>query len=330
MAEDTVTNPYSFDISEEQSIVDCYNKNGVVVIRNVLTKVECKDTFADLDLPKGCDITKPQTYSLMDGVVNRYGVYGKSALFTKALLRNRTHPNVQRVYKLLYGDIPLLAQHDRIGMMRPTVGTYGKEKWRVPDHHPNLHIDINPFGYFTPGFRTNVDQFLASLDYEDLSDFVGENNAKHETMGRQIQGVINLVDNRYEDGGFQCIPMQEPEKVLKEWIKNYSSPAKPEPNGRYIFSNNNKNDQLLLSHGQALRMPCPAGSLICFDATLPHGTLPNSSDRVRVIQFLRYLPESVIQSSNYKKRAKAVQRECEKVGFEITDGNRDVLLGTKS
>jgi len=201
-------NSYSFDLNDEQKIIDCYNQHGVVVVRNVLTKLECKETFADLDLPSGCDLTKPETYHHLDRVVNRYGVYGSNPIFTKTILRNRTHPNVQRVFELLYGSqIPLLVQHDRIGIMRPTTGLYGQEKWRVPDLHPNLHVDIDPFGYFKPNFQTEVNQFLGHLNYTDLSDFIAENNAKHETMGRQIQSVLNLVDNRYEDGGFHCLPL---------------------------------------------------------------------------------------------------------------------------
>jgi hypothetical protein len=326
MAQD---NPYLFDISDEANILKCYNDHGVVVVKNVLTKAECKETFVDLDLPSGCDITKPETYELMDNCVNRYGVYGNNPLFTKALLRNRTHQNVQKVFKLLYGTSagPLLAQHDRIGIMRPITGTYGKEKWRVPDIHPNLHLDVDLFGYFADNYRPEVDNFLGNLDYENLSDYVAENNAKHVTMGRQIQAVLNFVDNRYEDGGFQCIPLDNPTEVLKNWVKDHVVESKPSPNGRYIFSNNSY-DSKLLCQGEALRMPCPAGSLICFDATLPHGTLPNSSDRIRVIQFLRYIPESVIVS--HKKRAKRVKQECERVGFEIDKANVEVLLGTKS
>lgn len=322
-------NLYSFDISDEKKILDCYNKYGLVVVRNVLTKVECKETFKDLNLPAGCDITKPETYSLMDNVVNRYGVLGSDPLFTKAVLKNRTHPNVQKIFKLLYGvDAgPLLVQHDRIGVMRPTVGLYGQEKWRVPDIHPNLHLDINVPGYFAENFRGEVDKFLGKLEYNDLSDFIAENNVKHETMGKQIQAVLSLVDNREEDGGFHCIPQQNSDKILKEWYESSTIGAKPEANGRYVFSNNNY-DTSLLSKGHAIRTPCPAGSLILFSCTSVHGTVPNFSDRIRVIMFLRYLPESVI--INHKKRAKRVKQECNKVGFIINEQNSGVLLGTKS
>jgi len=94
-------------------------------------------------------------------------------------------------------------------------------------------------------------------------------------------------------------------KTEDSTVFHYTSPKDPpQPNGRYIFSNNHRDDSKLIALGQVLRMPCPAGSMICFDATLPHGTLPNFSDRIRVIQFLRYLPESVIV--NQKQRSKRV------------------------
>jgi hypothetical protein len=76
------------------------------------------------------------------------------------------------------------------------------------------------------------------------------------------------------------------------------------------------------------RVPCPAGSLILFDAALPHGTLPNRSRRPRCVQFLRYLPEAAVENRRHA-RAAAVARACRMVRFPIdTPLRRQLLLGS--
>jgi ectoine hydroxylase-related dioxygenase (phytanoyl-CoA dioxygenase family) len=65
----------------------------------------------------------------------------------------------------------------------------------------------------------------------------------------------------------------------------------------------------------AVRVPCPAGTLILFDACLPHGTLPNRSGRPRAIHFLRYIPETILSEKCAKARKAAVLRHCRRIGF---------------
>merc|ERR1711943_17663 len=53
-------------------------------------------------------------------------------------------------------------------------------------------------------------------------------------------------------------------------------------------------------------VPCPAGTLILFDATLPHGTKPNISTRSRAILFLRYITSDELPSAAWMKRNAAL------------------------
>src|SRR5690606_4714132 len=121
---------------------------------------------------------------------------------------------------------------------------------------------------FDPKYKSIVDNYLSNLKYEDPNDFITENNTKNITMGLQLQGVLNLLPNDEEDGRFQGVPGSH--HKLNEWFKEaeeYLPSAKA--SGRYIFDYDRKPDRKFTVDAQ--RLPCPAGCLIIFDATLPHG-----------------------------------------------------------
>ena len=137
-------------------------------------------------------------------------------------------------------------------------------------------------------------------------------------MGTTIQGVLNLVDNGYYDGGFHCVPGGH-KLVAGEWYwgegggkgKGGKGGArerlkKGEPCGRYIFDNRFGEDAKLC--GWTERVVSPAGSLILFDCLLPHGTRPNESGNNRIIQFLRYLRVGDLPVKARKNREAALKR----------------------
>src|SRR6185369_17340738 len=94
---------FTFDIAQENEFVECFKKYGVVIVSNVMTKAECKETFLDIGLPKDCNIMDPKTYTNFDSVVNKYGILNSNTvLFSKSVLRNRTNQNVKKVFELLY------------------------------------------------------------------------------------------------------------------------------------------------------------------------------------------------------------------------------------
>jgi ectoine hydroxylase-related dioxygenase (phytanoyl-CoA dioxygenase family) len=152
-------------------------------------------------------------------------------------------------------------------------------------------------------------------------DFISENNAKHWRMGRQVQGVLNLIDNRLEDGGFQCVPMRDPVEWLRRWSPDQKWSTPSEPNGRYFFTPKSYEELGI----PATRVPCPAGTLILFDACLPHGTLPNRSGRPRAIQFLRYIPKSTFSEKCVRLRTAAVRMHCKRIGFVPSREEAEVL-----
>ena len=124
-------------------------------------------------------------------------------------------------------------------------------------------------------------------------------------MGLQIQGVLILIDNEDEDGGFHCLPGGH--KDIKKWYQSAKHRLpKGEPSGRYIFDTKFKEDAILCSYSK--RICSTAGSLILFDCLLPHGTQPNYSYRNRIIQFLRYVPEDIFPKQTLIRRKGAVER----------------------
>merc|ERR1712118_643515 len=102
---------------------------------------------------------------------------------------------------------------------------------------------------------------------------------------------------------------------LEKWASKHPALPKPEPNGRYNLCNFGAD--LEISTG-AVRIPCPAGTLILFDATLPHGTKPNASDKSRAILFLRYITADELPNAAWMKRNAALKRIIDTSGFKPT------------
>ncbi|CAF1195980.1 unnamed protein product [Rotaria sordida] len=124
------------------------------------------------------------------------GIIGDASLWTRQILLNRQTPALHTAFATILGTEKLLINQDRYGMFRPA-----KE-------HPeratmtNLHLDMNPWKYFTDKDNSYQIEVLTSLDYEDDDDWIVENNEPGcDTIGeRHVQGLVNLADNLEEDG----------------------------------------------------------------------------------------------------------------------------------
>jgi len=180
------------DVTDVVGIRQCFDDNGVVAVTGVLTKAECDATLADMGMPAVFDIRDPSTYALpeVEAALNPYGVVGKDVLWTKAIVRNRFHPNVASAYQVsqcnenvtairpffgissgglhrqaVYGPGRLLACHDRAAIMRPTTGVGGRAM-DTEFRYPGLHLDVDPQSFCT-GDGADVRAFLDALHYDD-------------------------------------------------------------------------------------------------------------------------------------------------------------------
>lgn len=308
-------------ISDLRAVSACYERYGVVGVTGVLTQAECQSLIRDgLEpfLSEGCHVDDPATYNL--AAVNRFGVIGKRSLFNSAILGARVHPNVAAAYSAVYRRSDVYACHDRAAWMRPAAQN---PQWDTPFAWPGLHFDISPTGFHDEAFEPDVTAKLRSLNYDDMTGFVAENNAKHSSQGRTVQGVLNLLDNEEEDGGFHCIPgLFGPS--LRKWVQEHTGLPAPEANGRYNFKAFGPDAEV---GAEAVRVPCPAGTLLLFDATLPHGTRPNASTQSRMILFLRYLSGDGLPSEVWRNRNAALRRLVREAGFIPDDRQASHLYG---
>jgi len=308
-------------ISDLAAVRACYDRYGVVGVTGVLSPDECQALITEgiePCLPAGCHVDDPSTHRSADAAVNRYGVIGKKPLFNRAILSARLHPRVVEAYSAVYGHDSVVACHDRAAWMRPTALDAAVD---TPFTWPGLHVDVSLRGFYE-NHRADVDSYLSSLNYLD-GGFVGENNAKHVSMGRTVQGVLSLIDNDDEDGGFHCVPGFF-ERRLQEWTAEHRGLPTPEVCGRYDLKAFGPDAQL---GAMAQRVPCPAGTLLLFDATLPHGTRPNFSTRSRLILFLRYVSADALPTEAWGSRNAALRRVTEQLGFDPDDRQQRHLFG---
>ena len=146
-----------------------------------------------------------------------------------------------------------------------------KSKW--------LHWDLSPFHW--------VAQTMPPYTFSPYS-LISENNGTPLEPGAKckVQGLLNLVDARVQDGGFLCIPGFH--KHLAEWI------ALPE-NQAYGEDMADAFDYLEVPAGDPMQawttaVPMRAGSLLVWNSELPHCNFPNDSDRFRMVQYVKCFP----------------------------------------
>eukprot|EP00933_Yihiella_yeosuensis_P053318 TRINITY_DN51541_c0_g1_i1.p1 TRINITY_DN51541_c0_g1~~TRINITY_DN51541_c0_g1_i1.p1 ORF type:complete len:345 (+),score=63.79 TRINITY_DN51541_c0_g1_i1:68-1036(+) len=308
-------------ISDLEAVEACFDQYGVVGVTGVLSETECQELICNgikPFLPAGVTLDDVDTFHLADRTMNRYGVIGKQTLFNSVILSARLHPNVVSAYQAVYGREDVYACHDRAAWMRPAAINAA---WDTPFSWPGLHFDVNLRSFFQ-GHRQDVDEYLSALNYEN-GGFVGENNAKHESMGRTVQGVLSLLDNEEEDGGFQCVPGFFGE-TLRSWVQEHPGLPALEVNGRYELKSFGLDAELGSS---AVRVPCPAGTLLLFDATLPHGTKPNTSGRSRMILFSRYHTGDSLPPAAWQNRNAALHHILRDVGFQADNRQQCHLFG---
>jgi hypothetical protein len=229
-----------FNINQKSDIRDYMNKNGYVVINNILTKEECKLTTFDINnqiqkLDSRFNIFKPETYDYMV-THGQYGMITKKPIFTDQFLINRQNKNIIEAFKILYGDEDLIVNHDRFTFYRPTL-TPGKPEYKTPYVYPNLHLDTDPQMYME---HYNIfEQKQKSLLYKDKHrDFITENN--YFTFKDQpiYQGIINLWENSYEDGGLHLVP--EFHNNFEEWYHQKKFKKNPGDDTGFHFSASNR------------------------------------------------------------------------------------------
>jgi hypothetical protein len=274
----------SFLANESQQVHDFFNEYGFVVLRNVLTQEQCDatlDEFWEQHRAAGVDKDLPETWNhLWDTpTAERFSFAGIIGLMpdikSQQQLENRQNLSVYDAFTAVLGDERLIVDHDRLGVMRPTVAVPGADG---PVDHPDwrtrarwLHLDCNPHSAGTGKGYASIGSFRHNGDPVDF------------TQTLLTQGLLTLTDASEKDGGFHCVPGGH--RFAMEWAGIASQYRRT-----YCTKDNiqvAEDDPL-----QSMVHPVPLrrGCLLVWNSLLFHGNRPNHSSRFRVVQYIRMLP----------------------------------------
>lgn len=106
----------------------------------------------------------------------------------------------------------------------------------------------------------------------------------------KLQGLVNFIDNRKEDGGFHLVPGYH--KKVKEWQKD-KKPSKS------LYNPIPQSDPM---YKEIVRVTLRAGSICIWNNLMPHGSSPNNSDRMRMCQYIKMFPKSHVKVSKQRKK----------------------------
>eukprot|EP01125_Pyxidicula_operculata_P007603 TRINITY_DN2583_c0_g1_i1.p1 TRINITY_DN2583_c0_g1~~TRINITY_DN2583_c0_g1_i1.p1 ORF type:complete len:270 (-),score=58.62 TRINITY_DN2583_c0_g1_i1:220-1029(-) len=251
------------------------------------------------------------------------GILGTPPIVTKQSFEIRQNEKIYRAFSTLIKNKHLWVSIDRYGLFRPTVDVeINGEKTEMPQWSTwkNVHFDTNPWVYYSEQGYT--DKYAFPSKYNDLSVFCSEYNAAGNINEVKVQGVVNFLDNKVEDGGFQIVPAFN--RYRKEWIEaTRKSYGKKHPASSTFIVVNDTN---LLS--KAKRVPLRAGCLLLWDGCMPHGSAPNFSSKIRMVQFLKFFPSPTTFKPFMQERKKVVSELIQECKVELTPLG-EKLLGLK-
>src|SRR5437868_11484725 len=133
----------SFDISQNEEILNFFDIYGFVVIKNVLDEEEIHDTIDEFyssfeNKDKASDIELNKFYA--DQPFGHLGIIGTGPdLSSISQLNNRQNPMVYQAFSTVLKSKDLIVEHDRLGVLRPSEN---KPEWRTRDKW--IHLDCNP------------------------------------------------------------------------------------------------------------------------------------------------------------------------------------------
>lgn len=321
----------SFSLDEPREALAFFSHLGFVVFRDCLTQAECLASVRSLFAQCGFESHNPDSWAHWPAEgMEKYAMPTRAPTFEVPFVMNRQNPRVHRAFSIILGRDDLLSNHDRCCLFRPTRqvplsgGIRDMPAWKTAH---NLHLDMNPWKYADT--RNRCQAALDALEYARPRDFIFENN---QVTFREdevpLQGVINLLDNAEEDGGFIVVPGFR--NHFREWLQEATTPAAAGEGGAKGYSEE-ENGHRFPAHDplqqQAIRVPMRQGSVVIWDQRTPHGSSSNRSGNFRAAQFIRMFPAE-ISPERAARRARALARELREAGMPmelVTDHGRRVF-----
>jgi ectoine hydroxylase-related dioxygenase (phytanoyl-CoA dioxygenase family) len=176
----------------------------------------------------------------------------------------------------------------------------------------NIHIDQNPYVSYDEHRAVPVDAGFDSMFDHDQAWCEEYNTTGNWHDGAlKTQALLNLIDNRVEDGGFICIPGFH--KYLPEFYRRTRSTLGKKYSKPTSWLKFNPGQHPIVGKGQ--RIPVRAGSLLVWNNKMFHGSAPNTSSRMRMTQYLKMFPAQPLDP----RRAKFLRQQVHRTGCEVSE-----------
>lgn len=251
----------SFTIDQKVELQDFFRRFGFVVIRDVLSVDEIKNTREDIldmaNFSEGLPSLTALEAMNWDAVsCSRYntkrGFLGFEPSWSTQAWANRLNPTLYRAYSLLFGREDLVVKIDRYGLMRPT--QFVDETSGEVRSHPEwqtegqwIHWDQNP--------------------WREL-DFV------------RVQAIVGISDHVSGAGGFHCVPGFPSQ--FQAWA--LANVDKMTDHGLVDVPD----DDSMRDHIQQIYFR--PGSALLWDSRTPHGNFPVNGPAWRMVSYHGFHP----------------------------------------
>eukprot|EP01100_Stratorugosa_tubuloviscum_P001876 TRINITY_DN1427_c0_g1_i1.p1 TRINITY_DN1427_c0_g1~~TRINITY_DN1427_c0_g1_i1.p1 ORF type:complete len:353 (-),score=94.53 TRINITY_DN1427_c0_g1_i1:3-1061(-) len=318
----------SFTVDQVHQYKQFFEEFGFIVIRDVLNNEQNEKTIREIwnfiENNSSYKRTNVLSWNTKFPGIASAGILSINPIFLQAALENRQNENIYQVFSCLMERQDLLVNHDRYGFFRPTknvqidnsnniVPQTDFPQWKTKT---NLHLDMNPWRYFKFDSQREDEEILSNLDYSKTKDFISENNyigVENDCSYLPLQGLINLIDNFEDDGGFYIVPGFR--KHLKSWSdSNLQLFARHKFTSTFVTIPDT--DPI---YNLAIRVTARAGSLIIWDQRTAHGSKFNCSSNCRFAQFLRYFPVIPTDSKRAKCRSDRIKLEVQQQNVSISE-----------
>lgn len=269
-----------------EKIIEDFNRDGVVVIEDVLTPEEvstARDAFHNQMRELGIDHDRilegsdppPETIRIKSPIAGIFYSGWKMGI----QLHSKVHYHFENLLVNTYGQ-------NRGNYTHP-YGRFNKVK-----------VMVERVGWRTPDFIRAEGGLALHLDRNPIDPYLKKSGGLKKW--RPIQGFVALTDHYGGgSGGLRVV------KGFHHQIDKYFKNASKVTDGGEFFRMNFSKYSHLEKHCQPLNVP--AGSLVCWDSRLPHATCNNLETLdSREVVYMGYLPNIVINQRYISLQKKAI------------------------
>lgn len=129
--------------------------------------------------------------------------------------------------------------------------------------------------------------------------FLHADQAPSKKFRYSIQGLLNLVDNGPDDGGFVCVPGSH---LYTEYWDDH--PARTSTDDWYLFTDAEKRNDPMFD--QSIKVCCAAGDIVLWDSRTWYCNTVPTSKQLRACTYICMLPKQYVPAEVRTTRAAAL------------------------